>query len=140
MKGVCERTWCGWLLPSAAILPLVMCLPALRAENLAEVPDPAKTSLVPANDHLLAVMFFPGGGMSSGSTNTGGGGEENGGSSGNGGGTGTSSGGGPTGSPSGGHLPEPATLLSGLVGTSLVGLYATYRRKREGKRRLASAA
>ena len=48
----------------------------------------------------------------------------------------TASGGGPTASGGGNppptsHAPEPATVISALVGLSLAGFYAIYRRKRQ---------
>ncbi|HEV3235519.1 MAG TPA: PEP-CTERM sorting domain-containing protein [Gemmataceae bacterium] len=63
---------------------------------------------------LTTIMFFPPGGGSGG---------------GGGGGTGGGSGGG---THTGSEAPEPATILTGLVGSGLLGMYSMMRRRRAG--------
>ena len=93
----------------------------------------------PARAHDNGGIFLDNGsGNGGGTTDSGGGGTPpGGGTTTPGGGTTTPPSGGtttpPTGTPPGGvtqSAPEPATLLTGLLGSGLFGLYAAFRRKR----------
>ena len=69
---------------------------------------------------LATILFFPGDSGSGGGSTSSGGGSNNGGGNNNGGGTSTS----------GSEAPEPASLVTALIGCGLLGAYARTRRRK----------